>query len=63
MPSLATTVLRFPNHLATAPRCAQCQTKMALERVDPHPNDPNKDRYTYVCSECGLADRVDCGRD
>ena len=62
MRSLATTVLQFPNHLAAAPRCAQCQTKMTLERVEPHPDDSGKDRYTYVCSDCGLADRVDCAR-
>ena len=61
MPSLAT-VVPFPKPLAAVPHCAQCQTVMALERVEPHPQDGSKDRHTYVCPHCRLVDRIDQAR-
>lgn len=49
--------------VAVGPRCAQCQTVMMLERVEPHPAEGGKERHTYVCIHCRLADRVDCSCD
>jgi hypothetical protein len=53
----------FPAHLAAAPRCAQCQTKMTLERVEPNPTDEATETYVYRCADCGLIDRLSCKRE
>jgi hypothetical protein len=58
MPILAT-VLPFTPHLIAAPRCAQCETKMGLQRVEPHPTTPYKAMSTYACLTCGLLDRTE----
>src|SRR5690242_16982817 len=62
MPSLVTTSHHKPKLDMGAPRCAQCQTAMVLERVEPHPRDPSKDRHSFVCRTCGLPDQIDCAR-
>jgi transcription elongation factor Elf1 len=44
---------------AMAPQCSQCQTKMVLETVEPHPVCSGKDIHTYRCKTCGLADQIE----
>ena len=56
-------VVQFPTYLTAAPRCAQCQTKMTLNRVEPNPKLPNKETHVYVCDVCGLIDIVQCDRE
>ena len=51
-------IFDFPSHLAAAPRCAQCHTKMNLDRVEPSPADETSEIYIYRCTDCGLVDRL-----
>ncbi len=62
MPQLVK-VVEFPSHLAGAPRCAQCNTPMAICCVEPHPGDAGKDVQVYECKTCGLLDHVVAARD
>ena len=57
--ALLATVSSFTLHSISAPRCAQCETKMGLQRVEPHPTTPYKQMSTYACSTCGLLDRAE----
>ena len=54
----ATVVIPFPRFKTEAPRCAQCQTVMAICCIEPHPHDLAKEIHLYKCRECGLLDRI-----
>jgi len=55
---LASEVIPFSSD-AMAPQCSQCQTKMVLETVEPHPVCSDKNTHTYRCKKCGLADQIE----
>jgi DNA-directed RNA polymerase subunit RPC12/RpoP len=53
-------VIEFLQHVATAPRCSQCHTRMELRRVDPSWFISTADTFTlYQCATCGLQDRLE----
>jgi hypothetical protein len=52
------TVYQKSAAMLAAPLCAQCRSRMQIERIEPNPPAGTTELLVFRCSDCGLSERL-----